>query len=164
MVGRERLRWRMLFQAREQILVQEHQRRLFRLLRTLTTIGRCVVYVLAATEQIVGPEPRGATFASGVIRLTCSAAPWPGRLNRYAASLCEQDLIDQSMATKFASFARRYSVARKFKRRPHSCQRLVTSVLSAAVNAAARPSILRSPNPNNANQSRTVSACLLMAN
>ena len=34
------------------------------------------------TEQIVGPEPREATFASSVIRLSCSVAPWPGQLKR----------------------------------------------------------------------------------
>src|SRR6478735_1718277 len=37
------------------------------------------------TQQIVGPEPREATFASSVIRLSCSVAPWPGQLNRYVA-------------------------------------------------------------------------------
>src|ERR1044072_266524 len=38
-----------------------------------------------AVEQIVGPEPREAPFASRVIRTRCSAAPAPGHLNRYAA-------------------------------------------------------------------------------
>src|SRR6185369_8853463 len=37
-----------------------------------------------AVEQIVGPEPREATFASSVIRLSRSVAPWPGQLNRCA--------------------------------------------------------------------------------
>src|SRR5215471_10681816 len=36
--------------------------------------------------QIVGPEPRGASFASSVIRRRCSVAPWPGQLRRYVAS------------------------------------------------------------------------------
>src|SRR5215471_7713348 len=39
------------------------------------------------TEQMVGPEPREATFASSVIRRSCSVAPWPGQLNRYVAFL-----------------------------------------------------------------------------
>src|SRR5262245_33645716 len=34
-------------------------------------------------QQIVGPEPREASFASSVIRLSCSVAPWPGQLHRY---------------------------------------------------------------------------------
>ena len=38
-------------------------------------------------EQIVGPEPREATFASSAIRLSCSVAPWPGQLRRYPALL-----------------------------------------------------------------------------
>jgi len=97
------------------ILVQEHQRRLFRLLRTLTTIGRCVVYVLAATEQIVGPEPRGATFASNVIRLSCSVAPWPGQLNRWVAvttmlrAALESDIANLPSLKRKASRGNRYS-------------------------------------------------------
>src|ERR1041384_1901825 len=39
---------------------------------------------LGAAQQIVGPEPRAACFASSVIRLSCSVAPWPGQLNRCA--------------------------------------------------------------------------------
>src|ERR1043166_8165159 len=35
-----------------------------------------------AIEQIVGPEPREASFASSVIGLSCSVAPWPGQLKR----------------------------------------------------------------------------------
>src|SRR5438874_503271 len=38
------------------------------------------------TQQIVGPEPRGATFASSVIRRSCSVTPWPGQLRRSIAS------------------------------------------------------------------------------
>jgi len=37
-----------------------------------------------AVEQIVGPEPREASFASSVVRRRCSVAPWPGQLRRYA--------------------------------------------------------------------------------
>jgi hypothetical protein len=36
-----------------------------------------------AAQQIVGPEPREASFASSVIRRSCSVAPWPGQLNRW---------------------------------------------------------------------------------
>jgi hypothetical protein len=38
-------------------------------------------------EQIVGPEPREATFASSMIWLSCSVTPWPGQLNRYPTML-----------------------------------------------------------------------------
>jgi hypothetical protein len=38
-------------------------------------------------QQIVGPEPREATFASNVIRRSCSVAPWPGQLRRYPPPL-----------------------------------------------------------------------------
>jgi len=51
-------------------------------LLTLTTGAR---YYQRALEQIVGPEPRAASFASSVIRLSCSVAPWPGQLNRSVA-------------------------------------------------------------------------------
>ena len=37
--------------------------------------------VASAREQIVGPEPRAATFASSLVRLSCSVAPWPGELD-----------------------------------------------------------------------------------
>ena len=33
------------------------------------------------------PEPRKACFASSVIRLSYSLAPWPGQLNRYALAM-----------------------------------------------------------------------------
>ncbi len=36
----------------------------------------------SGVEQIVGPEPLEACFASSVIRLSCSVAPWPSQLNR----------------------------------------------------------------------------------
>ncbi len=36
-------------------------------------------------QQIVGPEPREAPFASIVLRRSCSVTPWPGQLNRYRA-------------------------------------------------------------------------------
>src|SRR6185295_17235039 len=36
-------------------------------------------------QQIVGPEPREACFASSVIRLSCSVTPWPGQLRRWDA-------------------------------------------------------------------------------
>ena len=35
-----------------------------------------------ALEQIVGPEPRAASFASSLVRRSCSLAPWPGQLRR----------------------------------------------------------------------------------
>jgi hypothetical protein len=37
-------------------------------------------------QQIVGPEPREASFASSVIRLSCPVAPWPGQLRRWGAT------------------------------------------------------------------------------
>jgi hypothetical protein len=40
---------------------------------------------LTRVEQIVGPEPREATFAPSVIRLSYSVAPWPGQLRRSVA-------------------------------------------------------------------------------
>jgi hypothetical protein len=46
-----------------------------------------------AVEPIVGPEPREATFASSVIRLSCSEGPWPGQLRRSVASLMCQVVI-----------------------------------------------------------------------
>ena len=36
----------------------------------------------AHIQQIVGPGPREATFASSVVRRSCSVAPWPGQLRR----------------------------------------------------------------------------------
>jgi hypothetical protein len=41
----------------------------------------------SAAQQIVGPEPREATFASSVILRSCSVAPWPGQLRRSALQL-----------------------------------------------------------------------------
>ena len=38
-------------------------------------------------QQIVGPEPREATFASSLVRRSCSVTPWPGQLKRYAATI-----------------------------------------------------------------------------
>jgi hypothetical protein len=46
--------------------------------------------MIGAVEQIVGPEPRAAPFASSVIRRSCSVAPWPGQLKRWVAS-CSQN-------------------------------------------------------------------------
>jgi hypothetical protein len=46
-----------------------------------------------AAEQIVGPEPREAPFASSVVRLSCSVAPWPGQLNRYPANQMKRTLL-----------------------------------------------------------------------
>jgi len=40
---------------------------------------------LTRAQQIVGPEPREACFASSVIRPSYAVAPWPGQLRRYAA-------------------------------------------------------------------------------
>src|SRR6185436_11446967 len=45
------------------------------------------VLCIGDAQQIVGPEPREATFASSVIRLSCSVAPWPGQLRRSASTL-----------------------------------------------------------------------------
>ena len=42
-----------------------------------------LVLLGVAIEQIVGPEPRAACFASSAVRLSCSVAPWPGQLKRY---------------------------------------------------------------------------------
>ena len=36
-------------------------------------------------QQIVGPEPREASFASSLFRLSCSVTPWPGQLRRWAS-------------------------------------------------------------------------------
>ena len=38
-------------------------------------------------QQIVGPEPREATFASSLVRRSYSVTPWSGQLNRWGA--CE---------------------------------------------------------------------------
>src|SRR6185295_9883984 len=43
------------------------------------------LFIRARTPQIVGSEPQEATFASSVIRQSCSVAPWLGQLRRYAA-------------------------------------------------------------------------------
>jgi len=65
MVGRERLRWRMLFMRGTIPLSQEHQRRLFRLLRTLTTSGRAwCMFWRDRTNRL--DRTTGATFASSV--------------------------------------------------------------------------------------------------
>src|SRR6185503_4867119 len=51
------------------------------------------VLCIGDAQQIVGPEPREATFASSVIRLSCSVAPWPGQLKRCAATLAMRDCL-----------------------------------------------------------------------
>jgi hypothetical protein len=43
---------------------------------------------------MVGPEPQEATFASNVIRRSCSVAPWPGQLNRSTASFLNMPIAD----------------------------------------------------------------------
>src|SRR5215510_3584735 len=45
---------------------------------------------IIAAQQVGGPEPREATFASSVIRLSCSLAPWPGQLNRSTSLVMDQ--------------------------------------------------------------------------
>ena len=50
----------MLFHAREQIFVQEYERRPFRLLRTLTRL--VMLYAVAATEQIRWTGATGSEF------------------------------------------------------------------------------------------------------
>src|SRR5215471_9219558 len=45
------------------------------------------------TEQMVGPEPREASFASSVVRRSCSVAPWPGQLNRWPSSLMRRKIL-----------------------------------------------------------------------
>ena len=50
------------------------------------TVLRLFRNIAGETQQIVGPEPRAACFASSVIRRSCSVAPWPGQLNRCALS------------------------------------------------------------------------------
>src|SRR6185295_1665669 len=59
-----------------------------------------------AAEQIVGPEPREASFASSVIRLSCSVAPWAGQLNRYmpSGSYGSVKLIGNSLVVASALF------------------------------------------------------------
>jgi len=42
-----------------------------------------------AAEQIAGPEPRAASFASSVIRRSCSVVPWP----QVGARLCARLLL-----------------------------------------------------------------------
>jgi hypothetical protein len=69
--------------------------------RTLLPSGSLVD--AGATEQIVGPEPRGASFASSVIRLICLVPPWPGQLRRYPALNMIRDLLLPELLTRFPS-------------------------------------------------------------
>src|SRR5215831_10466028 len=49
-----------------------------------------------ATQQIVGPGPRAASFASSVVRRSCSVAPWPGQLRRWASVVRKRDWYETS--------------------------------------------------------------------
>ena len=56
--------------------------------------------------QIVGSEPREATFASSVVRRNCSLAPWPGQLNRYRAANSKVKIVASQLRV-VVSVARR---------------------------------------------------------
>ena len=56
---------------------------------------------MGAIQQIVGSEPREASFASSVIRLSCSVAPWPGQLHRYPALNMIRDVLLPELMERF---------------------------------------------------------------
>ena len=55
-----------------------------------------------ATQQIVGPEPREASFASSLVRRSCSVTAWPGQLNRYPASIMIREILLPALRAQFS--------------------------------------------------------------